>query len=170
MINVTSLLNIGKYLGIFLGTCLIYYVGYSSGSLKMESKYIDIINQANVTIIQLKDKHKLVEEKYNEQNQELLNRIKDNEIEYNNTISTIKSEYSNRLLKSEQRYNVYKRMSEQSKCESNDLPRLTSEYDRALSEGIILVRELREDIKFCRDKHTELVNQIKQLEELHNAD
>ena len=123
-----------------------YTAGYTEGKAKIEAKYAleksDYLNQ----ISSLQFKYRTKEQQYNEQ----LNKVKADynqaREEYLHSISQLKSSYSSRLQQSEQRAMLY-----QHKASNNEgcstLADISGRLDRSLTEGISLVRELRDTIK-----------------------
>lgn len=143
-----------------------FYVGYSAGSAEVKQQWVaeQKANTAKVNELKVNYEEQLSE--YRQKTDSLSKEIYDTRTQYDNRIATIKSDYTNRLLNSEQRASVYKRMSEAGKCTSDDLSAYTAKLDRSLTEGRELVRELRELIKL-RDQQ---LNQLgKELEGLVNV-
>lgn len=129
---------------------LCYFIGRNNGydSCKAEwNKYI----QENIELNQKLQKQYLDEKTIllNE-NTKLAQEILNHEQKYQNNINNIKSEYSDRLHKSEERALYYQSLSTKvnSKgCTTASLASHTARLDKQLTEGINLVRELRELIK-----------------------
>lgn len=134
---------------IILGS-LCYFIGKNNGydSCKLEwDKYIKDNVELNQKLQQqyLDEKTTLLNE-----NTKLAQEILNYEQKYQNSINNIKSEYSDRLHKSEERALYYQSMSTKvnSKgCTTASLANHTARLDKQLTEGINLVRELRELIK-----------------------
>lgn len=72
-------------------------------------------------------------------------------------LARAKSEFDNRLLQSEKRASVYKRMSEAGSTECGNLASHAAELDRSLEQGRQLVRELRETLRY-RDEQLRSVS------------
>lgn len=143
-----------------------FYVGYSAGSSEVRQQWVveQKANTAKANELKVNYEEQLNE--YRQKTDSLSKEIYDTRTQYDNRIATIKSDYTNRLLNSEQRASVYKRMSEAGKCTSDDLSAYTAKLDRSLTEGRELVRELRELIKL-RDQ--QLIQLGKELEGLVNV-
>lgn len=151
---------------VLVCTSATYYVGYSAGSSEVKQQWVaeQKANTAKVNELKVNYEEQLSE--YRQKTDSLSKEIYDTRTQYDNRIATIKSDYTNRLLSSEQRASVYKRMSEAGRCTSDDLSAYTAKLDRSLTEGRELVRELRELIKL-RDQQ---LNQLgKELEGLVNV-
>lgn len=72
-------------------------------------------------------------------------------------LANAKSDFDKRLLQSQNRADVYKRMSEAGGTECRDLASHAAELDRSLEQGRSLVRELRETLRF-RDEQLRSVS------------
>lgn len=157
-----------SYKVLFYGTigilacCLgSYYYGYHEGKAKVEAEYTKekayYLNQ----ISSLQFKYRTKEQQYNEH----LNKVKAEyskaREEYMHSISQLESSYSSRLQQSEQRAMLYQRKASDNRgCSA--LADISGRLDKSLTEGISLVRELRDTIKL-RD------SQIKVLRENYNS-
>ena len=151
---------------VLVCTSATFYVGYSAGSAKVKQQWVAEQKANTVKVNELKVNYEEQLSEYRQKTDSLSKEIYDTRTQYDNRIATIKSDYTNRLLNSEQRASVYKRMSEAGKCTSDDLSAYTAKLDRSLTEGRELVRELRELIKL-RDQQ---LNQLgKELEGLVNV-
>lgn len=148
-----------------LGVCICclgsYCYGYHMGKAKITAEYtqekVQYLNQISSLQLQYRAK----ETQYNED----LNKVKAEYAQaredYIHTISKLESSYSSRLQQSEQRAMLYQHKATDSKgCSA--LANLSGRFDRSLTEGISLVRELRDTIKL-RD------SQIKVLRENYNS-
>lgn len=143
-----------------------FYVGYSAGSSEVRQQWVAEQKATTAKVNELKVNYEEQLSEYRQKTDSLSKEIYDTRTQYDDRIATIKSDYTNRLLNSEQRASVYKRMSEAGKCTSDDLSAYTAKLDRSLTEGRELVRELRELIKL-RDQQ---LNQLgKELEGLVNV-
>lgn len=72
-------------------------------------------------------------------------------------LANAQSDFDKRLLKSQQRADTYKRMSETGIGQCRDLASHAAKLDRTLEEGRSVVRELRETLRF-RDEQLTLVS------------
>lgn len=151
---------------VLVCTSTTFYVGYSAGSSEVKQQWVAEQKANTVKVNELKVNYEEQLSEYRQKTDSLSKEIYDTRTQYDNRIATIKSDYTNRLLSSEQRASVYKRMSEAGKCTSDDLSAYTAKLDRSLTEGRELVRELRELIKL-RDQ--QLIQLGKELEGLVNV-
>ena len=151
---------------VLVCTSATFYVGYSAGSSEVKQQWAAEQKANTAKANELKVNYEEQLNEYRQKTDSLSKEIYDTRTQYDNRIATIKSDYTNRLLNSEQRASVYKRMSEAGRCTSDDLSAYTAKLDRSLTEGRELVRELRELIKL-RDQQ---LNQLgKELEGLVNV-
>ena len=151
---------------VLVCTSATFCVGYSAGSSEVKQQWVAEQKANTAKANELKVNYEEQLNEYRQKTDSLSKEIYDTRTQYDNRIATIKSDYTNRLLNSEQRASVYKRMSEAGKCTSDDLSAYTAKLDRSLTEGRELVRELRELIKL-RDQQ---LNQLgKELEGLVNV-
>ena len=148
-------------LGIMACCICSYGAGYVEGQSKLKARYAleksDYLNQISSLQLQYRAK----ETQYNED----LNKVKAEYAQaredYIHTISKLESSYSSRLQQSEQRAMLYQRKATDNKGCST-LADLSGRFDRSLTEGISLVRDLRDTIKL-RD------SQIKVLRENYDS-
>ena len=148
-------------LGIMACCICSYGAGYIEGQSKLEARYAVEKSYYLTQISSLQFKYRTKEQQYNED----LNKVKAEYAQarenYIHTISKLESSYSSRLQQSEQRAMLYQRKATGSKgCSA--LADLSGRFDRSLTEGVSLVRELRDTIKL-RD------SQIKVLRENYDS-
>lgn len=141
-----------------LGSCCYgYYTGKAKATAEYNQEKVQYLNQISSLQLQYRAK----ETQYNED----LNKVKAEYAQaredYIHTISKLESSYSSRLQQSEQRAMLYQRKATDNKGCST-LADLSGRLDRSLTEGISLVRELRDTIKL-RD------SQIKVLRENYSS-
>lgn len=118
-------------------------------------------------MLKVEEVHKQALQEYIDKNNNLQREIVDVKKDYEAKLRNINDEYSVRLSESEQRAKVYKRMSEQGKCQSSDLSDYTTKLDRSLTEGRQVVKLLRETIELRDNQLRQIGEQLKQMEKLH---
>lgn len=118
-------------------------------------------------MLKVEEIHKQALQEYIDKNNNLQREIVDVKKDYEAKLHNINDEYSVRLSESEQRAKVYKRMSEQGKCQSPDLSDYTTKLDRSLTEGRQVVKLLRETIELRDNQLRQIGEQLKQMEKLH---
>lgn len=157
-----------SYKVLFYGTigilacCLgSYYYGYHEGKAKVEAEYTKKEAHYLNQISSLQLKYRTKEHLYNEHLNKIKAEYNQAREEYLHNISQLESSYSSRLQQSEQRAMLYQRKaSDNGGCSA--LAGISGRLDRSLTEGVSLVRELRDTIKL-RD------SQIKVLRENYNS-
>lgn len=136
------------YFGVGLVICCIgsAYYGYNSGKeyvegLRAKDK-AEYLNQINL----IQQDYKQKEVQYNEKISIIKKEYEFERASYIESLSRIQSTYSNKLQESEQRALLYKRKASNTKgCSS--IADISGRLDRTLTEGISLVRELRDTLK-----------------------
>lgn len=127
---------------------IIYYLGYSYGTSNTELIYNKEINRVTSIIIKLQQENeKLTANYYNKVSsltQELYNAKQD----YTNKFNSINNDVSNQLLQSKSRAEYYRKQASSCSIKSRNLAEHTAQLDEQLTKGIILVKELRELIKY----------------------
>lgn len=113
---------------------------YNSGFEACRAQY-----QEKLLKLQLESKDK--ERAYNENMQALSIDLTETRLRYENSINQLKSSYTDELLKSEQRAELYKRLSQSDQAKQRDLAIHTARLDRSLTEGRELVKQLTETIR-----------------------
>lgn len=138
-----------------------YIAGYNEGKSKLEARYAVEKSYYLNQISSLQFKYRTKEQQYNEHLNKVKAEYNQAREEYLHSISQLESSYSSRLQQSEQRAMLYQRKaSDNGGCSA--LADISGRLDRSLTEGVSLVRELRDTIKL-RD------SQIKVLRENYNS-
>ena len=132
---------------VLVCTSATFCVGYSAGSAEVKQQWVAEQKANTVKVNELKVNYEEQLSEYRQKTDSLSKEIYDTRTQYDSRIATIKSDYTNRLLNSEQRASVYKRMSEAGRCASDDLSAYTAKLDRSLTEGRDVVKQLRELVK-----------------------
>lgn len=154
-------------LGIFLVIGL-YLKGYNNGvndtTLKWQKETAERIS----VIKELEEKYSQQVKKYEAETHRLSDKLYEQELSHAREVASLNASYASRLLQSEQRIEVYKRMSSTKDNSCQNLASHTARLDKQLTEGIDLVRELRELIKL-RDSQLRTINeQFKLIENSNN--
>lgn len=160
-----------KYIVIALmGISLVtgsYLKGYSAGSNKIQTAWDKEHQETKDKIQSLRDSYYEQEKEYTQKTHDLVLQLQEQEKEHELAITSLNASYNDRLLKSEQRAEVYKRMS----CSTSNRGQVLSDYttrlDKQLTEGIDLVRELRELIKLRDSQLRAIHQQFKLMENKH---
>lgn len=140
---------------------------YSLGQKDIQEEWQKETIKYQNEILKVEEIHKQALQEYIDKNNNLQREIVDVKKDYEAKLRNINDEYSVRLSESEQRAKVYKRMSEQGKCQSTDLPDYTTKLDRSLTEGRQVVKLLRETLELRDNQLRQIGEQLKQMEKLH---
>lgn len=165
-----------KYLGyilIFLVLCIaIYYVynsGYDSGYNEAKEQWDEYKKEQNLYIASLEEMYEQSQEKYNQEKESLVVQVHKTELKYNSELIDLELDYVNRLRESEARADYYQRMSESSTGVSTSLANYTAQFDKTITEGQHLVRELTETIKLRDDQLRQCGKQIELILGVYNG-
>lgn len=134
-----------------------YSKGFSSGSEEVKS---EMTYQTNRLQEQLRTK----EQDYRTEVEKLEQQILTNNERYRADIDSIHSSYTSELLKSQQRADYYRKLYSKREASCN-LSEYTGKLDRALTEGISLVRELKSTL----ERREQELRELGQYLELENS-
>lgn len=136
----STILGIAGLVGIAWIQYVIVNNAYNSGFETCRAQY-----QERLLIQKIEQENK--ERALNEELGALSNELVETRLQYENTITNLKSEYDSELLKSKQRAELYQRYSQSDKAKQRDLTNYTAQLDRSLTEGRELVRQLTETLR-----------------------
>lgn len=136
----STILGIAGLVGIAWIQYVIVNNAYNSGFETCRAQY-----QERLLIQKIEQENK--ERALNEELGALSNELVETRLQYENTITNLKSEYDSELLKSKQRAELYQRYSQSDKAKQRDLTNYTAQLDRSLTEGRELVRQLTEALR-----------------------
>lgn len=140
-----------KWLLILLGVLAIlavpYTVGKNGGKLEEANKSQAEKLALNEQINKLKDEVKEKESQNQIATTKVADELAASESRHAQALADLTADYTQRLLKSEDRAGIYKRQSQGSTAERNYLASHAAELDRSLEEGRSLVRELGETVR-----------------------
>lgn len=140
---------------------------YSLGQKDVQAEWRKETIKIQSEMLKVEEIHKKALQEYIVKNNNLQKEIIDVKKDYEAKLHNINDEYSVRLSESEQRAKVYKRMSEQGKCQSSNLSDYTTRLDRSLTEGRQVVKLLRETLELRDNQLRQIGKQLKQMEKLH---
>lgn len=145
---------------LYISTMILAVVsGYKIG----ETSVLEELNKSNAIIESLQKENHKKELKYTVQVNDLKNEIETIKTSYNNSINVVNKQSADRLLESERRSEYYRQQAKSCSTQSRDFAEYTTRLDRQLTEGISLVRELTELIKY-RDSQLKLVGEQLKLD------
>lgn len=152
---------------IALTTIAFIFISGFSYKLGQQNVLIELDKQ-NALVLELEKQNHKMELEYTSKIKDLENEINNSEVNYSNSINELNKHISDGMLESERRAEYYRRQAESCSSKSKALADYTAKLDRQLTEGVYLVRELTELIKY-RDKQLEQVgNQLRLDRELIN--
>lgn len=148
--NKYVILGIGVFFLGSLGYRYIYNQGYKACRAEWDQFLINT-HQHNLALQEIyqKEKQELID-----RNSKLTQEILNNEETYKSNLSNLRISFNNRLHESEQRADYYRQLSTKTDgkgCSISVLADYTAKFDRQLTEGIDVVKELTELVKL-RDK------------------
>lgn len=128
---------------------LILY-GYTLGSTKQKEIHEKKEKELKYQITLLKENYRKRVEEHAKNQRQLLQEIEDTKREHENFVADLRNEFSNRMLQSEKRGNIYRARAESAGAECRQLAEHAARLDRSLTEGRELVKEFRADLEQCR--------------------
>lgn len=155
-------------LSLFIGLlCGSWYLGSQSGKKIVQSLWDKEKIAYSIEVDRLKNEYKVKENSYL---QSLSKKEREYNIEkgkYEAYLAELNRSYADRLLKSEQRAQVYKRKAEGSPIERDSLASYAASLDRYLEEGRSLEQEYRSTVKQLERDKVILSTQIIELVKLY---
>lgn len=135
---------------VAVGMIIIFLCGMKIGadreSIKYSKEKMRIYEQTAELIQQYRER---VEEHAKKQ-LDLIQELNDAKQRHQTIVSNLRSEFSDRMLESENRGKIYRNRAEAAGAECRALAEHTARLDRSLTEGRELVKEFRADLEQCR--------------------
>lgn len=135
---------------VAVGMIIIFLCGMKIGADRESAKYskekMRIYEQTAHLIQQYRER---VEEHAKKQ-LDLIQELNDAKQRHQTIVSNLRSEFSDRMLESENRGKIYRNRAEAAGAECRALAEHTARLDRSLTEGRELVKEFRADLEQCR--------------------
>lgn len=158
------MLNTYKNLIVFVVLVLLAMacvsLGYMKGVSTTEKEYAqEKLNQAKATAKLIKEIHEK-EKSHVAVTVYLQNKLEQEKLTYEESISSIRSASAAKLLSSETRATRYKRMSEAGTLQCGQLADITTKYDSALTRGTDLVRLLTTTAGYQQQSIGTLIKQL----------
>lgn len=142
---------------------LIYDFGYDA----CNEKFISYKQTQIIKTLELENKYREQEKVYTEKTQSLVQQISESQESFTEQLNAIEQSYSNKLLESERRANLYKQMSSSSNNSSISLADYTARLDRTIVQGRQLVKELRATIELRDRQLKQCGEQLKLMEKAY---
>lgn len=124
-----------------------YSLGKNEGMLEEGGKWKDEKIALDAKVLELTGQVKTLEQTNQLETTRVADELAANEQRHAKALADLAADYTQRLLGSESRANVYKRQSQGSTAERDYLASHAAELDRSLEEGRSLVRELGETLR-----------------------
>lgn len=140
--NKSSLLIFPLVLVVLLSYAITYQFGKHVSYVKVHAEWQKEKEDTEEEIQRIKNEFRTYETAYREEVQTLSTNLQNAKDEHNALLANLRREHADRLLSSEKRANIYKRMSEDGASERRDLADHAARLDSSLEEGRALVREL----------------------------
>lgn len=142
---------------VLFGEYKLWSAGVDHGSAKVTKLWNQDKEKQAKSLQDAKDRNALLMADNRNLSEKLTHDLAEQKTAHEVELAHVKSDYDSRLLQSEKRAGVYKRMSEAGSTECGNLASHTAELDRSLEQGRSLVRELRETLRF-RDEQLKTVS------------
>lgn len=136
-------------LGIILLLIITLLIGYNEGVKTQKVRYFERNEEILKEIAQKREEYREKTELHVSSQHSLLLELQALKDKYETDTTNIKSDYSDRLLKSEERSNIYRQRLSNTNEQCSALAEHASKLDRSLVEGRQLVRELSANIRQC---------------------
>ena len=131
-------------LAVFLG---IMALGYVAGSTKEKLDHEKKASEYAQTIATVREDLRKAREAHNQEQANHIFAMHKLKETHESTVRSIRNDLTGRLLKSEERGNLYRERVSSASLECRQLAEHTARLDRSLTEGRDLVREFRAHIK-----------------------
>lgn len=153
-----------KYLisifGIVLSSYFVYSWIYERGSATVMNQWNEEKVQYQKEILRLTSEYEKKEEEHRNENTRITQELYKAYTEYQVAMSSLTGSYAIKLQQSQDRVSIYQCQAEGGEFERRSLASYAARLDNALTEGIQLVRELRETIRIYEQQLTLLGQQI----------
>lgn len=135
---------------VALGMVAIFLGGMKIGTNIESNKYSQEKLQIAQQTAELVRKYNLRLEEHAKRQANLVQELNDAKQKHQTIVSNLRSEFSGRMLESENRGKIYRDRAEAAGAECRELAEHTARLDRSLTEGRELVKEFRADLEQCR--------------------
>lgn len=146
---------------------LIISVIYQFGYYNCNKEFTLYKQTQLIKTLELENKYREQEKVYTEKTQSLVQQISESQESFTKQLTAIEQSYSNKLLESERRANLYKQMSSSSNDSSISLADYTARLDRTIVQGRQLVKELRATIELRNQQLKQCGEQLKLMEKAY---
>lgn len=135
---------------VAVGIVAVFLGGMKIGSDRESNKYSQEKLQNAQQTAELVRMYNLRLEEHAKKQADLVQELNDAKEKHQTIVSNLRSEFSVRMLESENRGKIYRKRAEIAGAECGALAEHTAKLDRSLTEGRELVKEFRADLEQCR--------------------
>ena len=129
-------------IGMIAGATIMYFHAYNQGFDSCNKQFNEYKKSQLLLTLNLEEKLHEQEKEYKTKTDNLLVEVEKAKDSYNNRLLHLEHDFTDKLHKSEQRASLYQQMS-RTNGSCNTLASHSARLDKQLTEGINLVRELR---------------------------
>lgn len=133
-----------------------YHNGYVTGTTEVQQKWNQEKEQTKIKMLELQVQYSKEREQFNHEKELELQELKQKISEQEALIASANASYADSLQQSEARSAIYQRKASASEAERRSLAAHTARLDKALTEGLRLVKELSGTIKL-RDEQLKFI-------------
>lgn len=141
---------IRKIIIVAVGMIIIFLGGMKIGADIENAKYTKEKMRIQEQTAELIQQYRKKVEEHTKKQLELVQELNDAKQRHQTIVSNLRSEFSVRMLESENRGKIYRNRAETAGAECRALAEYTARLDRSLTEGRELVKEFRADLEQCR--------------------
>lgn len=153
--------NIAVVAGILIIISFVFYLGYGLGVKISDIAFQDYVSRGKQLALENSLKFREMEKAHSIKEQELLAQLAEERKIYEASVSSITDDYNSRLLQQKNRADSYKRQLEVGECVRPEFIAYATKLDRSLEEGIYLVEELSQTVRFLEyqlENRLQLIN------------
>ena len=135
---------------VAVGMIVIFLGGMKIGADRESTKYTKEKIKIYEQTAELIQQYRARVEEHAKKQADLIQELNDAKEKHQTIVSNLRSEFSVRMLESENRGKIYRKRAEIAGAECGALAEHTAKLDRSLTEGRELVKEFRADLEQCR--------------------
>lgn len=135
---------------VAVGMIIIFLGGMKIGADIQSAKYTKEKMRIQEQTTELIQQYRAKVEEHAKRQLDLIQELNDAKQQHQTIVSNLRSEFSARMLESENRGKIYRNRAEAAGTECKALAEHAARLDRSLTEGRELVKEFRADLEQCR--------------------
>lgn len=141
---------IREILVVAVGMIIIFLGGMKIGADRESTKYTKEKMKIQEQTAELIQQYREKVEEHAKRQLDLIQELNDAKQRHQTIVSNLRSEFSVRMLESENRGKIYRNRAETAGAECRALAEHTARLDQSLTEGRELVKEFRADLEQCK--------------------